>query len=102
MFFFLMIRRPTRSTRTDTLFPYTTLFRSRADHVRLRLEVQPPRQQRDGSLQQEPGPGGRLLHQAGGRFELQRRDPAGTPVARSAIRSAAPRTPASAGVLSYT
>src|SRR3546814_13665300 len=28
--FFLMIRRPPRSTRTDTLFPYTTLFRS--DH----------------------------------------------------------------------
>src|SRR3546814_19712240 len=31
-FFFLMIRRPPRSTRTDTLFPYTTLFRS-ADAV---------------------------------------------------------------------
>src|SRR3546814_14349345 len=28
VYFFLMIRRPTRSTRTDTLFPYTTLFRS--------------------------------------------------------------------------
>src|SRR3546814_20687415 len=27
-FFFLRIRRPPRSTRTDTLFPYTTLFRS--------------------------------------------------------------------------
>src|SRR3546814_20033752 len=27
--FFLMIRRPPRSTRTDTRFPYTTLFRSR-------------------------------------------------------------------------
>src|SRR3546814_13291052 len=46
--FFLMIRRPPRSTRTDTLFPYTTLFRSSprapfgveavdraGDHVRL-------------------------------------------------------------------
>src|SRR3546814_20279399 len=31
VFFFLMIRRPPRSTRTDTLFPDTTLFRS-ADH----------------------------------------------------------------------
>src|SRR3546814_693693 len=31
MFFFLMIRRPPRSTRTDTLFPYTTLFRSGLD-----------------------------------------------------------------------
>src|SRR3546814_4950538 len=28
IFFFLMVRRPPRSTRTDTLFPYTTLFRS--------------------------------------------------------------------------
>src|SRR3546814_3167460 len=28
IFFFLMIRRPPRSTLTDTLFPYTTLFRS--------------------------------------------------------------------------
>src|SRR3546814_17686799 len=28
LFFLLMIRRPPRSTRTDTLFPYTTLFRS--------------------------------------------------------------------------
>src|SRR3546814_10807872 len=31
--FFLMIRRPPRSTRTDTLFPYTTLFRSIAGAV---------------------------------------------------------------------
>src|SRR3546814_3129891 len=31
MFFFLMIRRPPRSTRTDTLFTYTTLFRSYVD-----------------------------------------------------------------------
>src|SRR3546814_12202044 len=30
-FFFVMIRRPPRSTRTDTLFPYTTLFRSAID-----------------------------------------------------------------------
>src|SRR3546814_17046840 len=28
-----MIRRPPRSTRTDTLFPYTTLFRSLDDHL---------------------------------------------------------------------
>src|SRR3546814_17972824 len=32
VFFFLRIRRPPRSTRTDTLFPYTTLFRS-TNHV---------------------------------------------------------------------
>src|SRR3546814_19388419 len=30
-FFFFMIPRPPRSTRTDTLFPYTTLFRSGPD-----------------------------------------------------------------------
>src|SRR3546814_11220826 len=33
-FFFLMIRRPPRSTRTDTLFPYTTLFRSTRKYIR--------------------------------------------------------------------
>src|SRR3546814_11475057 len=31
-----MIRRPPRSTRTDTLFPYTTLFRSQRGHIRRR------------------------------------------------------------------
>src|SRR3546814_4005185 len=30
--FFLMLRRPPRSTRTDTLFPYTTLFRSSCEN----------------------------------------------------------------------
>src|SRR3546814_19301436 len=34
-----MIRRPPRSTRTDTLFPYTTLFRSAADRVRVRAAL---------------------------------------------------------------
>src|SRR3546814_11587216 len=29
---FIMIRRPPRSTRTDTLFPYTTLFRSKSEN----------------------------------------------------------------------
>src|SRR3546814_14178683 len=33
MFFCLMILRPPRSTRTDTLFPYTTLFRSREERA---------------------------------------------------------------------
>src|SRR3546814_1783663 len=35
-FFFLMIRRPPRSTRTDTLLPYTTLFRSHSAPCRSR------------------------------------------------------------------
>src|SRR3546814_20311196 len=34
-----MIRRPPRSTRTDTLFPYTTLFRSEAVRDRVLVEV---------------------------------------------------------------
>src|SRR3546814_19222724 len=37
MFLFLKIRRPPRSTRTDTLFPYTTLFRS--DGTVLLMEI---------------------------------------------------------------
>src|SRR3546814_7656428 len=37
VFFFLMIRRPPRSTRTDTLFPYTTLFRSIASAAPMRV-----------------------------------------------------------------
>src|SRR3546814_13542512 len=39
MFFFLMIRRPPRYTRTDTLFPYTPLFRSEGD---IRVSVRAP------------------------------------------------------------
>src|SRR3546814_1409672 len=38
-FFFLMIRRPPRSTRTDTLFPYTTLFRSRFEETQHAVEL---------------------------------------------------------------
>src|SRR3546814_8279382 len=38
-FFFLMIRRPPRSTRTDTLFPYTTLFRSLRGSARFNWKV---------------------------------------------------------------
>src|SRR3546814_9941742 len=33
-----MIRRPPRATRTDTLFPYTTLFRSGGEHRRVGRE----------------------------------------------------------------
>src|SRR3546814_11154794 len=51
-FFFLMIRRPPRSTRTDTLFPYTTLFRStpvRAELVEAPCFLSAP-QKKDGPL----------------------------------------------------
>src|SRR3546814_15127465 len=47
--FFLMIRRPPRSTRTDTLFPYTTLFRSRRE--------QPGRDRADQSVGTRAGAG---------------------------------------------
>src|SRR3546814_9381955 len=53
-FFFLMIRRPPRSTRTDTLFPYTTLFRS----AKLRGEAPGPTvpcQALEGLFTQEGG-----------------------------------------------
>src|SRR3546814_9023781 len=41
-----MIRRPPRSTRTDTLFPYTTLFRSRRSaHLRYHRESETEGQQ---------------------------------------------------------
>src|SRR3546814_11052780 len=61
LFFFLMIRRPPRSTRTDTLFPYTTLFRSvRGQHLEIeRARARPGRElapviQRVGEFRIEP------------------------------------------------
>src|SRR3546814_15111671 len=48
-FFFLMIRRPPRSTRTDTLFPYTTLFRSTGVDLK-ELKTLPPRPFTQGEL----------------------------------------------------
>src|SRR3546814_20786005 len=39
IFFFLMIRLPPRSTRTDTLFPYTTLFRSSGRIERIDAQI---------------------------------------------------------------
>src|SRR3546814_16466913 len=53
-----MIRRPPRSTRTDTLFPYTTLFRSR-DIFGLGLLIHP-----DGVTLAEGAPSGILARQA--------------------------------------
>src|SRR3546814_12624828 len=44
-----MIRRPPRSTRTDTLFPYTTLFRSVQQRLGL-VELRDGRQSRQGGL----------------------------------------------------
>src|SRR3546814_7604702 len=64
-FFFLMIRRPPRSTRTDTLFPYTTLFRSFAHRCRLRgLHVGHRGGRRDVEVGLGQGDGRRLARRA--------------------------------------
>src|SRR3546814_12909003 len=67
VFFFLMIRRPPRSTRTDTRFPYTTLFRSiaacRPSADRHPSEPVPARRRRSPA----PCPGPRERRRARGR-----------------------------------
>src|SRR3546814_1057974 len=50
-----MIRRPPRSTRTDTLFPYTTLFRSPRQWLPARGNLQPPPHRRTRQPALEPG-----------------------------------------------
>src|SRR3546814_6270733 len=60
-----MIRRPPRSTRTDTLFPYTTLFRSSL-WGKSQEEKVPARQHRqhdkeDGEAREEAPPGHRRI-----------------------------------------
>src|SRR3546814_5393999 len=68
-----MIRRPPRSTRTDTLFPYTTLFRSRGRiPARMAASVRLPQ----GQLVAGPARRGRRLGAA--RRQAHRR-PAATP-----------------------
>src|SRR3546814_9030846 len=65
---FLMIRRPPRSTRTDTLFPYTTLFRSsgrKAVHWSGGSNLRPSAR-RGGN---RPGEG--LCHQCGQAFQIR-------------------------------
>src|SRR3546814_17398084 len=54
LFFFLMIRRPPRSTRTDTLFPYPTLFRSHEQHPLEALEEPDPGEDEDEAQHQRP------------------------------------------------
>src|SRR3546814_11684657 len=65
-----MIRRPPRSTRTDTLFPYTTLFRSKAEQpddqfpqARHVVGRDQPRELRIDHLDDQPG---RLGERVGG------------------------------------
>src|SRR3546814_12820697 len=54
-----MIRRPPRSTRTDTLFPYTTLFRSVAAHLVEALSLGAPDRPRAGKALPAPDRAGR-------------------------------------------
>src|SRR3546814_4560710 len=58
--FLLMRRRPPRSTRTDTLFPYTTLFRSCSPGVLHRGGVPGHGRPPQGQAGRSPGAGGRL------------------------------------------
>src|SRR3546814_2845466 len=57
-----MIRRPPRSTRTDTLFPYTTLFRSGGEPASggKRLDDRQPGEARGGEEPVQPVPAARL------------------------------------------
>src|SRR3546814_3676045 len=55
-FFFVMIRRPPRSTRTHTLFPYTTLFRSFAATDRWFCPTAVPAAIRPGGPRSRPYP----------------------------------------------
>src|SRR3546814_15356704 len=59
IFLFFMIRRPPRSTRTDTLFPYTTLFRSTvfssaAELGGIQVEDQPKDMDRPSFIRMDP------------------------------------------------
>src|SRR3546814_9096326 len=107
-FFFLMIRRPPRSTRTDTLFPYTTLFRSygRAD-PRGRSDARGPRrcapdtghhlgraETRDTHQRAETGQATRCQPRAPARGDAT---PAGTHAGDSHAASGSPRRRALSG-----
>src|SRR3546814_16595830 len=99
-----MIRRPPRSTRTDTLFPYTTLFRSRAGIVAALAAIGRDRralralQRRGRQLQpvEHAALGGRLLALAY-RRRFRRWALRGRP---EAVEHASPRLPLGRGLRS--
>src|SRR3546814_13675298 len=95
-FFILMMRRPPRSTRTDTLLPYTTLFLSQPARLQprrrpVRPRAQSPQDRRRAAdlpgrlllVRQEPRPG-----RMGGRDRGGHRR-AGSPAATAAARKSA-------------
>src|SRR3546814_6008059 len=85
-----MIRRPPRSTRTDTLFPYTTLFRSQD----LQLSRRQPRLRaaRRRALRRRLGAAGRHAHQGGVRAEPEVADSGPSLKFMSNIGAAPPTT----------
>src|SRR3546814_12676669 len=98
-FFFVMIRRPPRSTRTDTLFPYTTLFRSKAGGRRDDRHVDHRRRQHHRvRLTRKPRrPVDSCLRQATGRRRDDRaqRRPSPDPAAAEQLELTRPSAPAS-------
>src|SRR3546814_14383479 len=66
-----MIRRPPRSTRTDTLFPYTTLFRSSACLLQPAIDRIGDADER-GGLVAGPGDGGRTRVGGGADRKIER------------------------------
>src|SRR3546814_10065517 len=95
MIFFLMIQRPPRTTRTDTLLPSTTLFRSAQEgHQERRSGLPPPQRNRHAPAEQGRHPGQRQLLHALGRGQpaehpADQRPPPGPqyPAARTRRRS---------------
>src|SRR3546814_16549472 len=77
-FFFVMIRRPPRSTRNDTLFPYTTLFRSKHlidDHLGIDAnERRQRREKADADAEQQQPARRKLLHRSGEQVDEHQRD----------------------------
>src|SRR3546814_16041190 len=107
MFFFLLIRRPPRSTRTDTLCPYTTLFRSRgaghldrlsavADLARLRRDDAPSGDRSVAAARKPPIPARAPACRAG----ICKRDRGGGRGLAAAHRPCAPAYPRRARHLS--
>src|SRR3546814_10070799 len=107
MCFFLMIRRPPRSTRTDTLFPYTTLFRSHLQRRRSRRDLRDRRCRRQRLARRHhdhrsrrpcPGP---AMTQIGGVPDMHDEDdyPYDNPVSRA--HAASLREQARAGGLRF-
>src|SRR3546814_7731283 len=79
-----MLRRPTRSARTDTLFPYTTLFRAGPDRARREHALSPGRKDRRRSAGEEDGGALRCLCDGCVRYRAPRR---GVDARRCQIRS---------------